>query len=194
MKLVTGCSQFTPTVREDLLQTATAARYAPGLESAAVCEPFSRRAIQKNSVPDWLAERNLESWREIVNYYEDLERVSDASDTHLSPLLQLVRQFSIRDSARMFRAGQSLWHLIISTSEKYGLRDDEPSVLVTLVEKGRTFQLEYHRKPGGRPLEKLRCSETDVIQQLDRLLARLWDDTRGHPPESPLPGTSNTTE
>ena len=126
-------------------------------------------------VPDWLAERNLNSWREIVAYYEV---IGNGLGEFVAPLLRLVRQFSETETARSFRAGQSLWHLIISTAEQYGLCDDDPFVVVTLVEEGRQFQLEYWLKTGGRPLEKQRCGEAEVRLHLDRMLTRLWDDTR----------------
>lgn len=127
-------------------------------------------------VPDWLAERNLNSWREIVGYYEN---IANGLGDSVAPLLRLVRQFSETETARSFRAGQSLWHLMISTAEQYGLRDDEPFVVVTLVDEGRQFQLEYWPNTGGRPLEKHRCSAADVSLHLDRMLTRLWDDSRG---------------
>jgi hypothetical protein len=133
-------------------------------------------AMQKYPVPDWLAVRNLDSWRDIVQYYEEFE--GDLG-SFVSPILRLVRRLSAEETARSFRAGHSLWHLTISTAEQHGLRDDEPFVCVTLADEGRLFQLEYWQRIRGHPMEKQRCSEAEVSLHLDRMLVRLWDATRG---------------
>lgn len=64
-------------------------------------------------------------------------------------------------------------------AEQYGLHDDDPFVVITLVAEGRQFQLEYWPQSGGRPLEKQLCIAADVSLHLDRMLKRLWDDSRG---------------
>ena len=126
--------------------------------------------------PEWLAERNIASWRDIVGFYEDF--VARPNWDFLSPLLRLVRQIVETDTARSFRAGQSLWHLMISTADQHGLKADEPFVVVTLVENGQMFELEYRERIGGRVVENQRCSEPQVLAHLDRMLGTLWANTR----------------
>jgi uncharacterized protein YjbI with pentapeptide repeats len=135
------------------------------------------------ATPKPLAERNLDSWKEIIAFYEDF--VAEPGWLRLMPLLRLVRHIAASEQARCFRAGQSLYHLVISTAPWYGLTDDDPSVVVTLDPKGR-FEISYLDR-SGHTLAKQVCEEDHGVAVIDPILARLWDETRG----APLPSAIN---
>ena len=126
---------------------------------------------------DELTRSNLESWREMVSYYEDFVRHTDWE--WLQPLLRVVRKLAASHMAEKFRAGQSLWHLIISTAPKWGLDENEPFIAMTLIGKSPQLKIEYWEKTGGRVLEKHTCGEDDVMPFLQPVLDRLWEGTRG---------------
>jgi len=131
------------------------------------------------------AKQNPDTWRQMIAFYEAL--VSGPSGTCLSPLLRLVRQIAASDRARSFRAGQSLWRLIISTAAHHGLSPDDPYVLVTLkpevqfggpsADRERRLRAVYHDPAHGVHEEHV-CREEKILATLDLLLERLWNDSR----------------
>lgn len=123
-----------------------------------------------------LPDRNKESWIEIIAFYEALLD-SDYSD--VAPLLlDLVSRFGATPRAERFRAGQSLWHLMISTAAQRGLKDHEPFVAVTINDDFQ-FQIEYWEGFGKQSDDIAICDATTVLVILDQFLSRLWSDTRG---------------
>ena len=126
---------------------------------------------------DELTHRNLESWREMVAYYEDFVRHPDWE--RLYPILRVVQMLASSDVAKQFHAGQSLWHLMISTAAKWDIEEDEPFVVVTLDGDSPQLLIEYWDKTCGSILEKHICDEGEVLSYLRPVLNRLWENTRG---------------
>lgn len=129
-------------------------------------------------VPEWLADRNVNSWRDIVGFYEYFAGLEHCR-AFVMPMLRLVRQLAETEIAQSFRAGQSLWTLSISTAAQHGLGPDEPFVIVFMTAEGQSFQLEYRARIGGEVLEERRCTAAEVRTELERMLALLWANTRG---------------
>jgi hypothetical protein len=140
-----------------------------------------------------LSQRNIRSWQQMIAFYEKLLANPNQSWQKISPLLRLVRTLASSSHAEAFRAGQSLWHLLISTAAQYGLAEGEPFVAVTLTKDNR-FQVEYWRGPEAedvssvclsvpicKPVETHICPESDILSTLEPVLKRLWNDTRGKP-------------
>jgi hypothetical protein len=127
---------------------------------------------------DQLAKQNIESWGYVVEFYKDL--TANSHFNHISPLLRLVGEFAQRDQAKYFRAGVSLWHLLISTALQHGLKEQEPFVAVTLTEDFKQFRIEHWSKTGGKVLERIICDEKEVFSCIEPVLKRLWEETKGH--------------
>jgi hypothetical protein len=126
---------------------------------------------------DELSQLNLDSWREMLAYYEDFVQHPDWK--RLYPILRVVQRLSSSEASKRFRAGQSLWHLIISTAPKHGLEENEPFVVVTLNGDTQQLLIEYWDKTCGSILEKYICNEDDVMSYLHPVLNRLWENTKG---------------
>lgn len=84
--------------------------------------------------------------------------------------------------ADRFRAGTSLYHLIISTAPKHGLGPQEPFVAVTIEMATEQLELTYWAKTGGPVVEKKLCEEGEAFSEIDRLLDRLRQETKGDLP------------
>jgi hypothetical protein len=126
-------------------------------------------------VPDLVAEQNLQSWKEIVSFYEELD---DPSWDWLSPLRRLVRVVAQSDRVSAFRAGQQLWELVISTAHKHGLQSGDPFVVVTVEpHHSPPMRVEYTNH-AENVYDSCECTEAEAINFLNRALARLWADTR----------------
>jgi hypothetical protein len=128
-------------------------------------------------VEESLAAQNLESWEWLSEFYDDL--VARPSWQWVTPIKRLVDNMRETEIARNFRAGQSLWHLIISTAEKHGLSEGEPFVVVTLDDDRATIKMEYRRSSEFKVLKQQFCKEEDASKVLQVFLDRLWADTRG---------------
>src|SRR5688572_11364809 len=123
---------------------------------------------------------NKQSWNRMVEFYQEFET---RQWTFLAPLADLVRTVAASDLADRFRAGPSLYHLLVSTAPRHRLEPDEPFVSVTIDEAG-VFSLAYWREIGGPILARKRCEAKDVLSELSTLLERLWADTKGSAPTS----------
>ena len=73
---------------------------------------------------------NPSSWRWIIAYFEYV--TGHPKSEKFLPLLHLTRELATSEYAQSFRAGQSVWDLVISTASQNGLRSNEPHVRVTL--------------------------------------------------------------
>ena len=134
-----------------------------------------QRAFVKPAQADRRADDNRESWRRIIEFYEEM--VQSPQWAFVEPLLALARQFAATERAERFRAGQSVLTLMISTAPRHGLRPGEPFVSVAAQGAGEEFKLQYWNEVGGRVLDALVCHEDELAGAVDALLARLWDDT-----------------
>jgi hypothetical protein len=129
-----------------------------------------------SSLSPELIERNVESWQDIVSFFE--MHSSFNAWEFLVPVLRLVEQIANTELAKLFRAGQSLYHLMISTARKHGLEDGEPFVAVRL-ERNSPMRIEYWDTTGGDILQSdIRNPNEDVLLMLEPFLVRLWDETR----------------
>lgn len=150
-------------------------------------------------VPQGLRESNIESWKKMVEFFEGYADM-EISISELLPkfghgyskIYELVREFSINEQAKLFRAGQSVYDLLISTTDRHGLKSGEPFVRVFL--RGEALFIQYEI---GGPItddnenpnvqERKSCnSEDDLMPILQPMLDRLWNETRekhGHMPD-----------
>ena len=142
-------------------------------------------------LPEGIAESNLLSWEEIVSFYKGfVENPMDDIlpgnfyDKVFYKLFNLVKDFSETEQAKLFRAGQSVYDLMISTADKRGLNYGEYFVRVAFAKEIILIQYEtagpISDDENPNIHEGYSCNlNDDLIPVLHPLLNRLWDDTRG---------------
>ena len=142
-------------------------------------------------LPEGIAERNLVSWKEIISFYKGFVNnpIGDTLpgnfyDKVFSVLFNLVKDFSKTKQAKLFRAGQSVYDLMISTADKHGLKYGEYFVRVTFEKENIFIQYEtvgpISDDVNPNIHERYSCSIDDDLKAiLQPLLNRLWNETRG---------------
>jgi len=142
-------------------------------------------------LPEGIAENNLASWKKIVQFYKEF---IDYPEYHfhlenpmykfLLPTYNLVKEISATEQAKLFRAGQSMYDLVISTAEQHGLKLGDHSIRV--LSDAELIIIQYDV---GSPLfdgdnpniyESHTCNPSDNFMiVLQPLLNKLWNETRG---------------
>jgi hypothetical protein len=122
---------------------------------------------------------NSASWRFIVAFFQ--ERTSNPYLEYLRPIHELVERLAASGYADRFRAGQSLYSLMISTAPYHGLNPDDPYVFVgTVGYHSDLFRVEYCSGELQDDLVEERCCKADELwPNVTALIERLWDDTQG---------------
>lgn len=137
-------------------------------------------------ISEELAQENLKSWDYLTVFYDRL--LASAGWDYVKPLVRLVEQLKQSEHAKYFRAGQSLWHLMISTASQHGLTEDDLYIYVTIkvektIENGKpvcfTRGIEVSYKQDIHTIEIITCDERELMTTIEPLLKRLWNDTRG---------------
>jgi hypothetical protein len=138
-----------------------------------------------------LAESNLRSWERIVSFYKGFIEnpmgdilPGNSYDTVNLALYNLVKDFSKTDKAKLFRAGQSVYDLMISTADNHGLRFGELFVRVAF--DGDHIVVQYETagpitdNENPNIIERRFCNlDDDLMHVLQPLLDLLWNETRG---------------
>lgn len=97
----------------------------------------------------------------------------------VAPLARVFAQLNSSPLSERFRAGTSLYHLIISTAAKHGLEPDEPFVSVSMDRTCSMLEVTYWCRTGGQVLDRKLCTEAEAPGEIDRKLTRLWKDSKG---------------
>ena len=148
------------------------------LHAAAVLPDEAGDVAIMYPVPEWLAERNRESWKDIVRLYEAAVDGHLENLEHLEPVLRLVRGVEQSSLAGSFRACQALLTLMVSTKERHGLNGDPfVSVSAERVVPGKIAM--WYRDPSGRLAASEVVPEPEARACLERMLMRLWADSPG---------------
>ena len=145
------------------------------LHAAALLPDETGDAAIMYPVPEWLAERNRESWKGIVRFYEEWINYPLFKDLDL--ILRLVRGVEQSSLAGSFRAGQSMERLMVSTKECHGLDFWDPYVTVLPVAPGKIGM--WYGDPSNRHVPFEVVPEPEARACLERMLMRLWADSRG---------------
>ena len=101
-------------------------------------------------LPEGLAEKNIESWKNTFLRYQKFYKTE--YNEWVFPVLDLVQKIENTEQANLFRAGTSLYSLLISTAERHGMKDKEPFVSV-FIERNIKPSISYW------------SNETKVIEQ-----------------------------
>ena len=148
-------------------------------------------------LPEGLAESNVQSWKETVEFFE---RPVDAMIGEHFPntgyLCDIAKAILQSQQAKLFRAGEKAYDLIISTADQRELKIGEPflhldadrgfltvrydtnepdTVPYTVKEKSNI----HIRIMGSVDDEVMTLSEDNVMTALQPMLNLLWDETRG---------------
>jgi hypothetical protein len=126
-------------------------------------------------LPEGLAEENLRTWQHIVRLFEFY--TSPDGGSQLKPVLDLVKVLSTSSQAKLFRAGASLYFLMISTNEKHGLEQGDAYIGVSL-ENDDSFDV-YYFAATAQEAETFHSNKDEIMPTLQPLLNRLWTETRG---------------
>ena len=130
--------------------------------------------LEEAKVAPELAKLNLDSWGTTIAFYR---KFSMPRWEWLAPLITLVEQIAESEYARLFRGGNSIYHLLISTKEHHGLEDDDHFVAV-YVEKNSPMWIEY--RMGYEVAARHICdNDCDVWEVVKTFLTRLWYETKG---------------
>ena len=142
-------------------------------------------------LPEGIVESNLHSWEKIVSFYKGFvdNPIGDIlpenfHDKILHKLFVLVNNISKTEQAKLFRAGQSVYDLMISTADKHGLKYGEYFVRVTFDKEFIHIQFEtvgpISDGENRNIYKRYSCNlDNDLMPVLQPLLDRLWDETRG---------------
>ena len=148
-------------------------------------------------LPEVLAERNIKSWNDMVKLCEKpVDAMIAEHFSHPGNLYPIVYAFSMDQQAKLFRAGEKAYSLIISTSESQELKSGEPFLNVDIV--GGFLTVRYAiNEPDTVPYattersnikikvvdfgegEKMNLSQYNIMTALQPMLNLLWDETRG---------------
>jgi hypothetical protein len=125
-----------------------------------------------------LIEKNLASWQSVISRYESFIKDNEPVNQGFLPVFGLTKKIAKSELAKLFRAGTSLFPLLISTAEKHGLGDSEPYVAIDVWRNKNTRILYYRGQV--KVTESDPCESTDVLfERLQPFLERLWNETKG---------------
>ena len=144
-------------------------------------------------LPEGLAESNLQSWKETVEFFE---RPVDAMIGEHFPYSGLVGKVAMAvlksEQAKLFKAGEQAYSLLISTADSQELKFGEPFLNVNVARGFLTVKYEINepytakersnihiRIMGFSNEEVMTLSEDNVMTTLQPMLNLLWDETRG---------------
>jgi len=145
-------------------------------------------------LPEDLAERNVQSWNDVINFFgRPVDVFIGEYFPYISELHEIATAFSKSEQAKLFRAeGQVYNTLIISTSDGQELKIGEPYLRVFV---GRGFLTIQYVTPytakekeksninirimGGVEDEIMILSADNIMTALQPMLNLLWDETRG---------------
>jgi hypothetical protein len=136
-------------------------------------------------LPEGLAERNIQSWSVVVEYFG---RPVDAFIAEYFPytfeMQEVAIVFSKSEQAKLFKAeGQTYHHLIISTTDDQ-VKIGEPYLMVFIDRGFLTAQYGIDEESSKYHLYKRISSDNlgvgdEAMTILDPMLNLLWDETRG---------------
>jgi len=144
-------------------------------------------------LPEGLAESNVQSWNKMVEFFSGPFDVVIAEYFPYTPqIYKIVTAFSMNEQAKLFRAGEQAYTLIISTADRQELKIGEPFLSVFIGRGFLTVQYEINepytakeksnisiRIFGSVEDEIMTLSEDNVMTTLQPMLNLLWNETRG---------------
>lgn len=127
---------------------------------------------------------NLESWR-YINRFIDRFLDNEHWSKWKTMARSVVRALEARELAPAFRIGQSMYHIILSTSEHHVLTS-EPRVTLEFQPSAQIVRVVYGygNLHFGEPVTEEWVALPDAVPQIVHCLQRLWNETK---PGTPMP-------
>jgi hypothetical protein len=154
---------------------------------------MTKDEITKNLdlVPKEVVESNLDSWKSTALFYKEYidsplnELLSEISwRKTFTPIYNSVKNILTTEQAKLFRAGHTVYELLISTANEHGLKSGEH--YIRIASEGGFIIIQYEIMGSitddGNPkaYESIVCTlQDDLMPALQPLLTRLWNETRG---------------
>ena len=144
-------------------------------------------------LPEGLAESNIQSWNKMVKFFESPVDAMIGEHFPYSHLIgKIAYAFSMNDQAKLFRAGEQAYTLIISTADEQDLKIGEPYLSVSisnefLIVRYKTNEPSTTKERSNIKIkimdfgegEKMNLSQHNIVTALQPMLNLLWDETRG---------------
>jgi hypothetical protein len=127
---------------------------------------------------------NLESWKDIQQFIAEFPD-NDNWSKWKRMARDVIVALEARGLAPLFRIGQSMHHIILSTADRHRL-SSEPRVTLEFLPKEELVRLTYSRANlnFSEPLSEERVSISDAVPSTLDYLRRLWGETK---PTTPIP-------
>jgi hypothetical protein len=133
-------------------------------------------------LPEGMPERNLQSWKEMVEYFGRIPVSEGEYSPQLFGIHEILDVFLVSEQAKLFKAGKSLYDLIISTADGQEPKNGEPFLRIYYA-GGLMARYEINSSIKDKNLithERKSCNlEDDVMTNLQPMLDLLWSETRG---------------
>ena len=126
-------------------------------------------------LPEGLAEENFQTWQRVLEGNHELSSFPSYSQV-LVPMIDWISEFIKSEQTKLFRAGLPGLTLMISTKEKHGLEKDDPYVFID-IDDSDAMIVGYCNT--SQELESHSCKNSEVMSEVQPLLDRLWNETRG---------------
>jgi hypothetical protein len=148
-------------------------------------------------LPEGLAESNVRSWKATVEFFEKPVDAMIGEHFPYSNMLGDIAAAVLKsEQAKLFRAGEQAYDLIISTADGQELKLGEPFLNVDIARGFLTIRYDInepytapykvkeksniHLRIMGRAKEEvMTLSQYNVMTALQPMLNLLWDETRG---------------
>jgi hypothetical protein len=109
-----------------------------------------------------------ESWDEIEQFYTTFFDLPDWQ--YLKPIAGLISDLRSRGYDKQFRAGQALTWFVLSRSQEWGLRSEQPFLRIDLHWEGGMTVL-YYAPPN--PIIEVNLEAVELTPEWEHLLLRL---------------------
>ena len=135
-------------------------------------------------LPEGAAERNIQSWRDAVEYFVVDNFVATVVIDSIINMGEVTLLLSKNEQAKLFRAeGKWDYNLIISTADGQEIKTGEPFLRIYIGVGGLWARYELNGSITDKDLDvrdrKLGGLEGDVMSILQPMLDLLWNETRG---------------
>lgn len=131
---------------------------------------------------------NPESWQQIHEFIDEIP--DDDYWSKWKPMVrEVVSALEARGLVTLFRIGQSMHHIIFSTSDRHGLTS-EPRVTLEFHPKEQVVRVAYSCSNlyFAEPLSEERVGVSAAAHSILAYLRRLWSESK---PSTPIPDALN---
>ena len=126
-------------------------------------------------LPESLMQENIQSWHHVVNMCEFY--FAHDGDTSWHVFTDLIHELAESEQTKLFRGGLSLNNMMFSTKEETGLGTGDAYFYV-YVQDDNVTEVGY-RAVDTQEAELFECKNNELFINIQPLLDRLWNETRG---------------